>query len=351
MNSPIRTVLIGFGFSGATFHAPFLKMLPDFQVTHVVSSKREEIQAFFPHANIIAQDQIEHLLESAEIDLIIITTPNTTHFSLAKKALLFNKHVMIEKPFVLSIKEGHELIELAQKQNKILTIYHNRRWDSDFLTVQGIIKSGILGKLNRLSIRYDRYRPQPKTERWKESVEAGSGTLWDLGAHLIDQALMLFGMPEKLMADIAIQREAAKTIDYFNITLSYPTKVRVNLSSSSLCVSPGPKYEVYGEVGSFIKFGQDPQEQALMKKIMPNQPDFGKEPNEFYGKLTTLKQGQVINEVIPSSVGCYIAFYKQLQEAIHHNGSPPVNPESALNVIKLIQACEESSRLQKSISF
>lgn len=346
---PIRTALIGFGYSGATFHAPFLKVLPDFLVTHVVSGKHEEIQACFPHTQIVSHNDVEILLESTEIDLVIITAPNAEHFRLAKKALEFGKHVVVEKPFVLTLEEGNTLISLAKKQNKILTVYHNRRWDSDFLTIQKIINLGVLGKISSLSIRYDRYRPRPKTERWKESSHAGSGTLWDLGAHLIHQALLLFGMPQHLIADMARQRENAKTIDFFNIMFIYSNQMRVQLSSSSLCLSPGPKYEVYGQRGSFIKFGQDPQEQALVNKIIPNAIDFGKESTTFSGKLSSLHDEEIVHEFIPSSIGCYVEFFKQLSEAMQYNRLAPVQPEQALNVIKIIKLCEESNRLRKSI--
>lgn len=345
----IKTALIGFGFSGSKFHAPFLKAVPGFEVTHVVSSREDEIKSIFPNAHIVSQENLDELLESSKIDLVVITTPNSTHHPLAKKALLCSKHVLLEKPFVLTLLEGQELIEIAKRNNKILAIYHNRRWDSDFLTVKNIINSGVLGKISTLAIRYDRYRPEPKPGRWKESLELGSGTLWDLGAHLIDQALNLFGMPNYVHADLAVQRHNANAIDYFDIQFIYENQLRVRLSSSSLCLAPGPKYEVHGTTGSFIKFGQDPQEQALIEGMSPEQVDFGKEHPQFYGKLSTLSNGKVVTEVVPSVKGGYIEFFKQLEKAINSGVVSPVRPDEALNVIKLILLCEESSKLHKML--
>ncbi|MCS5707794.1 Gfo/Idh/MocA family oxidoreductase [Candidatus Berkiella cookevillensis] len=345
----IKTALIGFGFSGSKFHAPFLKAVPGFEVTHVVSTREEEIKSVFPKAQIVSQENIDNLFESSKIDLVIITTPNSTHYHLAKKALLFSKHVLLEKPFVLTLLEGQELIEIAKRNNKILAIYHNRRWDSDFLSVKNIISLGVLGKISSFNIRYDRYRPEPKPHRWKESNDVGSGTLWDLGAHLIDQALNLFGMPKFLNAELAVQRSHANAIDFFDIRFIYENKLQIRLSSSSICLFPGPKYEIHGTTGSFIKFGQDPQEQALIEGKSPEDIDFGKEFEQFYGKLVTLKNGKVVSEIVPSSKGCYIQFFKHLKNAINNGVNSPVQPDEALNVIKLILLCEESSKYKKTL--
>ena len=341
---PIRTALIGFGFSGAIFHSPFLKVLPAFQVTHVVSSQNEKVHTTFPSIDVLPRTSIETCLENPLIDLVIITAPNKDHYPLAKKALLHDKHVVVEKPFVLTQTEGRELIDIAQKQSKVLSVFHNRRWDSDFLTVKNIIHSGALGNISTFISRYDRYRPHPKLERWKESDEEGAGTLWDLGAHLIDQTLQLFGLPERLFAEVLCQRTQASAVDYFDIKLMYRSGMRANLSSSTLCIAPGSKYEVHGTEGSFVKCGHDPQELALIRGVIPTHENFGKESENFHGKITTQNDG---THTVASLNGCYLAFFQQLQSAILHGTQPPVTPQDALNVIKLIKLCEQSSKEQR----
>lgn len=342
----IRTALIGFGFSGATFHSPFLKALPDFEVTHVVSSQKAKVHALFPDIEVVENTQANACLQNPLIDLVIITAPNQDHYRLAKTALLQGKHVLVEKPFVLNEQEGQELIDLANLQGKILSVFHNRRWDSDFLTVQNIVRSRTLGNISLFINRYDRYRPQPNLARWKESQSQGAGTLWDLGAHLIDQTLQLFGLPACLYADVLAQREGASAADYFDLTFMYGNGMRANLSSSSLCLHPGPKYEIHGTEGSFIKFGHDSQEQALIRGEAPTQKDFGKEPETFHGKIMTKNEGI---RTIPSLKGCYLTFFEQLSSAISHRTKPPVAAHEALEVVRIIQLCEESSQTGKIV--
>ena len=337
----IKTAIIGFGLSGSKFHAPFLKIMPGFDVTHVVSTRYSEVKAIFPEAIVLNYSEINTVLERKDIDLIIVTTPNSEHYEVTKKSLQNGKHVVVEKPFVLNVSEGAELIKLADIYDRVLTVYHNRRWDSDFLTIKKILESGALGQIASFTARFDRYRPIPRIDRWKESAVPGSGILWDLGAHLIDQALKLFGIPQSLLADIGIQRSAAQAVDYFNIIFSYDDGMRLNLTSSSICFSPACKYEIHGTNGSFIKSGTDPQEQFLMNGRSPIDKDFGIESEKFYGKMT-LNQGDLKEKMIISERGCYQEFFKSLQSAIEKTGSVPVKPEEALDVIKIIRLCEMS---------
>ncbi|MBS0287000.1 MAG: Gfo/Idh/MocA family oxidoreductase [Proteobacteria bacterium] len=345
MQKKIKTALVGFGFSGSTFHAPFLNSLPQFQVTHVVSDNPELVRKTYPTTQIISKQSILECLANEQIDLIIISAPNSEHCSIAKQALKQNKHVLLEKPFVLDPIQGHELIDLAKERQKILTVYHNRRWDSDFLTLKEVIKQGELGDINLFINRYDRYRPEVKYQRWKESEQLGSGTLWDLGSHLIDQTLTLFGIPDTIYAELLPQRKGAKAIDYFELQFGYKSGLRARLSSSSLCYSPGPKYEVHGSKGSFIKFGQDPQESSLIRNESPLNDNFGQESSSTYGHLSTA----LGSKQIPSLTGTYITFFKQLYNAILGKQEPPVSPYEALNVIKMIHLCEKSNDLQKLI--
>ncbi len=345
MNKIIKTGLIGFGFSGAKFHAPFLNALSQFQVTQVVSDNPSLVKESIPDATVIPKQAISDCLENKELDLIIITAPNSEHYNIAKAALMHDKHVLIEKPFVLDPMDGKELIELARNKDKKLTVYHNRRFDSDFLTVKNFIEQGQLGNISLFINRYDRFRPEVKASRWKESESAGSGILWDLGAHLIDQALVLFGYPITIYANLLKQREGSKAIDYFDLQFGYNNGLCVKLSSSSLCHSLGPKYEIHGSKGSFIKFGQDPQESALINKDNPLDINFGQEQSMYYGQLTTA-QG---TKVIPSFKGSYIVFFEQLYEAIIEGKSLPVSSNEALDVIKIIHLCEKSNSLKSVI--
>lgn len=346
MRKIIKTGLIGFGFSGSTFHAPFLNALSQFQVTHVVSDNSSLVNESIPEAEVISKKAIFDCLENKELDLIIITAPNSEHYNVVKAALMHDKHVLVEKPFVLEPIDGKELIELAKNKEKILSVYHNRRFDSDFLTVKNLIEQGQLGDISLFINRYDRFRPEVKSFRWKESESAGSGILWDLGAHLIDQALVLFGYPMTVYANLIKQREGSKTIDYFDLQFGYKNELCVKLSASSLCRSPGPKYEIHGLKGSFIKFGKDPQENALINKENPLNMDFGQEQTMYYGQLTTAEG----TKTIPSLKGNYMAFFEQLYDAIIEGKSLPVSSNEALDVIKIIQLCEKSNNLNSVVN-
>lgn len=345
MQKTIKTGLIGFGFSGSTFHAPFLNSLPQFHVTHVVSDNPELVRKTYPTTEVISKQSISQCLANEEIDLIIISAPNSEHYTIAKQALSQNKHVLIEKPFVLDPIQGQELINLAKTNQRILTVYHNRRWDSDFLTLKEVIKQDKLGDICLFINRYDRYCPEVKSQRWKESEELGSGTLWDLGSHLIDQTLTLFGLPNTVYANLLRQRKGAKAIDYFDLQFGYKNGLCARLSSSSLCYSPGPKYEIHGTKGSFIKFGQDPQEGSLIRKESPLNENFGHEQTLYYGQLIT----ELSSKQIPSLKGSYITFFKHLYNAISGEQEAPVSPFEALDVIKIIHLCEKSNALQRAI--
>lgn len=347
MRKIIKTGLIGFGFSGSKFHAPFLNALPQFQVTQVVSDNPSLVNESIPNAEVVPKKAMFDCLENKELDLIIITAPNSEHYSIAKAALLQDKHILVEKPFVLDLSDGKELIELARNKEKILTVYHNRRFDSDFLTVKNLIEQGQLGDISLFINRYDRFRPEVKSFRWKESESIGSGTLWDLGAHLIDQALVLFGYPMTVYANLIKQREGSKTIDYFDLQFGYANGLCVKLSSSSLCRSPGPKYEIHGSKGSFIKFGQDPQENSLINKENPLNVDFGQEQTTYYGQLTTAEG----TKIIPSLKGNYRAFFEQLSDAIIEGKAVPVSSNEALDVIKMIHLCEKSNTFKRVVNW
>lgn len=348
---PIRTAIIGFGFSGKTFHAPFLKYSPCFKVTHVVSSKYEDIKSTFSQhqPTILNRSQLDLVFQNPDIDLVVITTPSDTHYPLAKQALYHGKHVVVEKPFVLKSGHGEELIDIAAAKNLVLTVYCNRRWDSDFLTIQSLQQENALGQIFSFKARYDRYRSFPQTHRWKESEQPGAGVLWDLAPHLIDQAFLLFGIPYSVYAEAFSQRPGAIAVDYFDIKFIYPAGLRVSLSSSTLTLSPGPKYEVHGLQGSFVKYGCDPQEQALINGDSPFNGGFGEEDIKNYDTLAQMIEGKEKIQTYPSPRGSYKTFYLQLAQAIYEKAPPPVDAKEALITVKLIQLCQESHRRKKEV--
>jgi scyllo-inositol 2-dehydrogenase (NADP+) len=271
-------------------------------------------------------------MQDPKIDVIIITTPNNTHFSTAKKALLANKHVVVEKPFVISSNEGSELNELANKQHKILTVYHNRRWDSGFLTLKKLLAQKTLGNLTQVEIHFDRFRPEVNPAKWRETMGRGNGILYDLGSHLVDQALNLFGSPKNYFADVGIQRPGGEAPDYFHIIFQYDP-LRVILHASSVVPRPLAHFVVHGDGGSFVKWSLDPQEAQLRAGMLPNHPDFGKD--ETLAELTLPGQSA---EAYPLERGDYAEFYRQLYRAIvDRRFEPPVLAKEALEVIEWIE--------------
>ena len=257
MNDPIKTALIGFGAAGKYMHAPFLiTQKENYEVVVVLERHLEESKQLFPAAKIIRS--IDELLLIDEIELVIITTPNETHLPYAKAALSAGKHVVVEKPFTISTADALELIQLSKDVNKIISVYQNRRYVTDFLTIKEILHKNLLGDVHEFEAHYDRYRPEAKPNAWREENKPGSGILYDLGAHLIDQAFYLFGSPKNITADIRLQRPHARTVDNFELQLDYGF-IKVILKSGMLVREPGPRYMVHGTKGSFIKYGEDPR--------------------------------------------------------------------------------------------
>lgn len=329
---PIETALVGYGFSGRTFHAPFLKNLPDYNLKSVVSSQGADVKEFLPNVKI--ESSFESALKDESIELIVLATPNETHYPFAKKALEAGKHVVIDKPFTVVSEEGLDLIEVAQKHQKQLTVFHNRRWDGDFLTIKHLLNEGVLGDIYLYEAHFHRYRPLVRSERWKEAALKGSGTLYDLGAHLLDQAIQLFGLPDSIEADILEQRPGSITVDYFHLILAYGQR-RVILKSSSLIYQPGPRYQIHGTKGSYLKSGIDPQEQDLIAGKNPLDPNWGMGSAEDDGLLHHDGKNHKI-ETIP---GNYAHFYHQFAKSIRLNTPPPVLAKDALQVIQLIEKC------------
>jgi scyllo-inositol 2-dehydrogenase (NADP+) len=332
----IRTGVIGFGLGGTAFHAPLIDAVPELELAAIATSKADAVRAAYPHAAVTTP---EALIADPDIALVAISTPNDTHFPLAKAALEAGKHVVIDKPFATSVAEAEELAALAKARGLVLCPFHNRRWDSDFLAVRALIESGRLGEILLYEAHWDRFRPE-LVQPWKESIAAGSGQLPDLGPHLIDQVLVLFGAPEALSADLEVQRAGGEVDDYFALTLHYGMR-RVILASSRLVAAPRPRFGIHGRQGSFVKYGLDPQEAALRAGGRVGDPGHGVEDPAQYGVLT-LPDGT--QETIPSERGDYRRFYAGVAAAIAEGAPPPVDPADAVIGLRIIELARQSAR-------
>jgi scyllo-inositol 2-dehydrogenase (NADP+) len=271
-----------------------------------------------------------------------VAAPNAVHHRLAAAALRAGRHVVVDKPFTLSVAEADELIALAEAADRRLSVFHNRRWDGDFLTVRRCLEAGLLGEVSSFVSRYDRFRPVPKGG-WKEEAVPGSGVLWDLGPHLIDQALQLFGMPETVWADVAVQRPRVEAVDYVHLVLGYG-RLRVLLHAAMEVREPGPRFEVHGDRGSFVTWGMDTQEAALKAGDRPGDPGWGSEPPDRHGTLTTEVAGLELHARVTGVPGDYGAFYAAMAAAVAGDGPVPVAPSEARATIAVIEHALRSSR-------
>ncbi len=336
----INTGLAGFGMAAKVMHAPFLKVSDQYKVTSVLERHKHDSAELFPSAKIV--QSFDELLQNDEVELIIITTPNNTHYPYAEKALLKGKHVVLEKPFTITSKEASELIKIANTNNRILSVYQNRRYTADFITVKEILAKNLLGEVHDYESHYDRYRPELRPNAWREESGDGNGILYDLGSHLIDQALYLFGVPKTITADVRLQRKYAKADDYFDIRLDYGF-TRVTLKAGMLVREPGPRIMIHGTKGSFIKYGEDPQEALLKQGILPSSPDWGSEAEVNYGLLHTDIDEQDTTLRYPSLQGNFGLYYINLYQAIVNDAELKEKPEHGYNTIRLIELAIESS--------
>lgn len=341
---PINTALCSYGMSGHVFHAPFISENVNFNLYGVFERTKNEAQKHYP--SIKTFRSLDDMLADKNIELVVVNTPNITHFEFTKKAILAGKHVIIEKPFTATVAEAEELIRLAKEHNVIMSVYHNRRYDSDFKTVKSVITQGLLGEIVEAELHYDRYDPALSYKTHKETPTPAVGSLYDLGSHLIDQALQLFGTPKAVFADLDSYRPNSKVGDYFDVKLFYPTH-RVILKSSYYVREPLPGNIIHGTKGSFIKTKADVQEKELQAGKKPIGNDWGTEPDHEKGLLHTKKDGQIIKEYIPALQGNYMAYYDGMYQALRHHKPVPVTAEDGMLVIKIIEACLQSNAEKK----
>lgn len=342
----INTALCSFGSSGHVFHAPFIEANPGFNLYAVWERTKKSAIDIYPR--IRSFDTLESMLADEVIELVIVNTPNHTHFEFARKALLSGKHVLVEKSFTVTVSEAKELIQIASDMKCLLSVFQNRRYDSDFKTVTKIVENGLLGEMIEAAFHFERYKPGLSPKLHKESLIPGAGLLYDLGPHLIDQALYLFGLPGSLFGFLKTVRPGSLVNDYFDLTLFYRT-FNVRLKASLLVMENSPAYTLQGTEGSFVKHRADIQEDMLKKGVKPGSPGWGTEPSSTAGFLIINDKGQVSGKNIPSLQGNYMEFYDALYQSIVHGNDLPVTAQDGLNVMRVIEAVLHSDQSQRII--
>lgn len=352
MDKIINTALIGFGLAGSVFHGPTISVVEGLNLTKIYTTKEEAVkkaQREYPEAEVV--QNLDSIFDDEEIQLIVVATPNTYHYDLAKRAILKGKHVVVDKPFTITSKEADELIALAKEHKRMLTVYQNRRLDSDFKTVKKVIESGMLGNLVEYEAHFHYFRNYLKQNAWREENIPGSGILYDLAAHLIDQAQCLFGLPEEIYADVRAQRKGAKIDDNFQLILYYEG-LRVVLKAGMLVKEPLPHFILLGDKGSFVKYGRDVQEGLLKtSKDAVLSQNFGKEPEDLWGTLDVQVNGINFRGKVESEAGDYREFYRDVYRAITEGVNPSVMPEQARNTIRIIELAMESNKKRCSVKF
>lgn len=344
MNSqdhPINVALVAYGMSGTVFHAPLITSHKGLKLKKVLErSGSQRSREKYPHVEVVKDFQ--DIIHDEEIELVIVNTPEHTHYDLAKEALLAGKHVVVEKAFTTTAREAQQLIELAGEKGKVLSVFQNSRFHGDFLTIKEIIENKLLGQLVDVEIHYDRFRNFVQPGTWKEEPKPGTGTLYNLGSHMIDQALSLFGWPEALLGDIRIQRPGGKVDDNFEVVMHYKN-LKVTLKSSYLVREPGPRYILHGTEGSFVKYGGDTQEAFLKAGGSPLEEGYGVEPEAQWGKLNTQLNGLHFEGNIETNRGSYLDYYDNIYNVIRKDEALLVTAEQARQSIKIIETAIESN--------
>lgn len=337
MATALNVCLVGYGFVGKLFHAPLIRRTPGLFLHTVVSSDARKVRADLAHVRVVA-DPLEAFQDPA-IDLVVIASPNASHAALAIAALDAGRHVVVDKPFTATLAEAQRVVDAAARSGHLLSVFQNRRWDSDFLTLQALVRDGVLGEIVELHSHFDRHRPRVAV-RWRETPGPGSGLWFDLGPHLVDQALQLFGMPDAIQADRWRLRAGAEVDDGFHVVLHYPRR-RVFLHAASVVVAHELRFAVHGSKGSWIKHGLDSQEAALRAGELPGGAGWGQDPHP--GTLS-LPFGDIRRSTTtPGTPGDYRAYYRAIRDAIALGTPPPVTAAQALQVMQVIAAGIESA--------
>lgn len=351
MKGKYKVGLIGFSIGGHVFHAPFIASNPDLQLYKVTARKEEQkvmLAERYPQAiGVLSADDI---INDAEVDIVVVATSNDVHYSLTKQALEAGKHVIVEKPFTNTSAEADALIALAKDKGLLLSVHHNARFHSDYKTVKRLLNEGRLGRVVSYEARFDRFRNFLRVGAWREENLPGSGIHYDLGAHLIDQALQLFGHPDAVFADLRAQRDGAKAIDDFEYILSYP-RLKVTLKGQMLAKEATPRFAIYGMNGSFVKKGVDIQENLLRAGVRPeNDANWGVEPADIQGSLSLYIDGQDTHEYVTSEVGTGQDFYKNIVATLNGQEELFIKPEQARDVIRILELGDQSWSEQRTVA-
>lgn len=349
----IGVAVIGFGLAGRVFHAPFVNAVPGLKLEAIVQRRGDEAAHAYPAARILRS--VEEALTDSSIQLIVVGTPNETHYALAKQALLAGKHVVIDKPFAASSAEAKVLIDIAAQRSLVLAPFHNRRWDGDFLTVRKLLNDHAVGRLVTFESHFDRFRPLPREATWKESANPANGMLFDLGPHLVDQALALFGTPEGITASVRRDRDDTQIEDAFDITLDYP-RLRVHCRATMLACDNAPRFLLHGTRGSFKKYGLDPQEPALVagaKVPRMGEGNWLPEQEAHWGILTVAPvpadPGTLVKTPVKTENGDYRGFYANVRDVINGTAPLAVSPQDGYRAVRLLELARESSAQRRTL--
>jgi scyllo-inositol 2-dehydrogenase (NADP+) len=346
MTDRVGVGLVGYGMSGSSLHGPLITSEPRLHLRAVVTFEPDQVRDL-PGVPVLST--VAALLDDPGVELVVVAVPNSAHYEVARTALEAGRHVVVDKPFTLSTEHADDLIRLAQDRGARLSVFHQRRWDADHLTIRRCIDEGLLGRVATYLARYDRFRLGAPA-RWSDEDRPGGGVLWDLGGHLIDQALCLFGAPRTVWADLLTQRPGGGAVDYAHLVLGYDV-LRVLLHVGSLVRAPGPRFEVHGDRGSFVKDGMDPQIATMLVGGRPGDPGWGIEAPDRHGTLTTELGGLVSTGRVASVPGSYEVFYRAMAAAVRGDGPVPVAPEQARDVVRVIECAMASSREGRVVAF
>jgi scyllo-inositol 2-dehydrogenase (NADP+) len=346
MTDPVRVGVIGFGLAGRIFHTAVVSATPGLHLAAIVKPTGDQAKAAYPH--VPCYRSLDEMLDDKSIHLVVVATPSDNHYQIAEECLSAGRNVVIDKPFTLTSLEAAGLIRLAREHKLLLSAYQNRRWDGDFVTVKNILSSGELGRLVSYESHFDRFRPEPRLEVWRESGGPGGGTLFDLGTHLIDQATTLFGTPTSITASVRIDRDHARVDDAFDIRLSYEGEhaLTVKLSASSIACIQGARFTLHGMRGSYLKFGLDPQEQQIKDGLGFDSPGFGDDPESEWGTMKILDEAP---RRIPTERGDYRGYYANVRDALLGKSPLAVTAEQAWRTTRLVELARQSSKEQRTV--
>jgi predicted dehydrogenase len=333
--NPIRIALIGFGFVGKTFHAPLIRSVPGLELSVVSSRHPERVREDFPGAQVVADP--EQAATHPDVDLVVIASPNETHVPLATAALVAGKHVIVDKPFTITLAEARGLGELSRAKQRLLSVFQNRRWDSEFLGARAIIEEGHLGEILHFESHIDRFRPAVR-KRWREVAGPGAGLWYDLGPHLVDQALQLFGLPATISARIVRQRPQAQTDDWFHVLLDYG-RLQAILHGSLVVAGGIPRMAIHGIRGSWLKYGLDTQEEQLVRGVVPGDTGWGEDPRP--GIFHSGSENKTLELPVPR--GDHRQYYFGIRDALLNQAPNPVTPGQAIAVMAVLETAIESS--------